>query len=76
MVDLSTLQECETAVIHSLSGGQRFISRVSAMGFTPETTVTMLQNNSRGPVLVYLHDSQVALGRGEAEKIIIKKDDQ
>jgi ferrous iron transport protein A len=70
---LSSLEKDQTAVVSSLTGGQRFISRVSAMGFTPGTPVTMLQNLGNGPVLVYLRDTQVALGRGEAAKVQVER---
>jgi ferrous iron transport protein A len=70
---LSSLEKDQTAVVSSLTGGQRFISRVSAIGFTPGTPVTMLQNLGRGPVLVYLRDTQVALGRGEAAKVQVER---
>lgn len=70
---LSLLEKDQTAVVSGLTGGLRFISRVSAMGFTPGTPVTMVQNMGRGPVLVYLRDTQVALGRGEAAKVQIER---
>lgn len=70
---LSSLEKDQTAVVSGLTGGQRFISRISAMGFTPGTPVTMVQNMGRGPVLVYLRDTQVALGRGEAAKVQIER---
>jgi ferrous iron transport protein A len=69
MSSLSSLEGGKTAIVCGLNGGQRFVSRASAMGFTPDTPVTMVQNFGRGPVLVYLRDTQVALGRGEAAKI-------
>ena len=43
------------------------------MGFTPETPLSMVQNNGRGPVLVYLRDTMVALGRSEAKKITVQE---
>jgi ferrous iron transport protein A len=59
------------AVIRDLNGGKRFVSRASAMGFTPKTPIVMLQNTGKGPLLVYLRDTQVAIGRSEAKKIEI-----
>jgi len=70
---LSSLEKDQTAVVSGLTGGQRFISRVSAIGFTPGTPVTMVQNLGHGPVIVYLRDTQVALGRGEAAKIQVER---
>ena len=73
MAVLSSLDGGQDGVVSGLTGGHRFISRASAMGFIPDTPVTMVQNFGRGPVLVYLRDTQVALGRGEADKIQVKR---
>lgn len=73
MYILSSLKKNQTAVVRNLYGGQRFISRVSAMGFTLGVAVTMVQNNGSGPVLVYLRDTQVALGAREASLIEIER---
>jgi ferrous iron transport protein A len=73
MTILGSLEDGQDAIVCGLNGGQRFVSRASAMGFTPDTPVTMVQNFGRGPVLVYLRDTQVALGRGEAAKIQIER---
>jgi ferrous iron transport protein A len=73
MAELVSLQGGQVAVIRGLTGGRRFVSRVSAMGFTPNTPVTMIQNFGWGPILVYLRDTQIALGRGEAAKIQVER---
>lgn len=73
MVILSSLKNGQVAIVRGLVGGQRFVSRAAAMGFAPDTLVTMLQNSGRGPILVYLRDTQVALGRGEAAKIHVER---
>lgn len=70
---LSSLKKDQIAIIRGLAGGQRFVSRASAMGFTPGTHVTMVQNFGSGPILVYLRDTQVALGRNEAAKIQVER---
>jgi ferrous iron transport protein A len=43
------------------------------MGFTPGSVVKMLKNFGSGPVLVKVHDAEVALGRGIAEKIVVTR---
>ncbi|WP_319475809.1 FeoA family protein [Marispirochaeta aestuarii] len=75
MVSLDSLKTGQTGIIHSLNGGSGFISRISAMGFTPETTVTMVSRRSWGPVLVYLRNTEVALGRREAGRITVRRED-
>jgi ferrous iron transport protein A len=73
MESLRALKAGETAVVEKITGGRNFISRVSAMGFTAHVELTMLQNFARGPLLVFLRDSQIALGQGEAEKIKVRR---
>jgi ferrous iron transport protein A len=69
MIKLSAMKVGQSAIIHSIQGGYHFNCRATAMGITPETEVSMLQNTGHGPLLIYLRDTQVALGRGEAGKI-------
>lgn len=71
MKTLLSLNMGEKAVIDSLSGDNNFISRVISTGFTPLTEVTMVQNRRKGPLLVYLRDTHMAIGREEARRIII-----
>jgi len=46
--------------------------RMVSLGFTPGTEVTLLQNYGRGPLLVTVRDTRVALGRGEALKVLVE----
>ena len=71
-MDLTLLATAKTGIIDRLEGGKHFISRIVAMGFTPGTKVAMVQNYKKRALIVYLRDTQVALGRQEARKIKIK----
>lgn len=69
-----TLDKAKTntiATIKSMHGDKGFISRASGRGLTPGAKLTIIQNFQLGPIIVYLRDSQVALGRSEAKKIIV-----
>jgi Fe2+ transport system protein FeoA len=44
-------------------------SRLAALGFVPGTRVSMVQNFGRGPLIVSVIHTRVALGRGEAINI-------
>lgn len=68
---LSELKTDKTAVIHSLQGGHTFRSRLAALGFTPGAQIKMVQNMGNGPLIVTLRDTRIALGRGEASKVLI-----
>ena len=73
MLPLSSLKVGEVGVVQDITGGFGFISRISATGFTHNAEVTMLRNWKRGPVIVFIRDTQMALGRGEAGKIMVKR---
>jgi ferrous iron transport protein A len=68
---LSELRTGATAVVHSLEGGHTFRSRLAALGFTPGVEIKMVQNTGHGPVIVTLRDTRIALGRGEASRVLI-----
>ena len=68
---LSELKAGENAIIKQLHGGREFTNRIAALGFTPGTRITVLQNFGSGPVIIGVRDTRVALGRGEAIKILV-----
>lgn len=57
------------AVVRRIDGGSQFASRLAAMGIVVGASLTVLQNTRRGPMLVSVLDTRLALGRGEAQKI-------
>jgi ferrous iron transport protein A len=59
-------------VVRGLHGGREFIGRVAVLGFTAGAEVTVIQNYGRGPVIVAVRDTRVALGRGEAAKVQVE----
>ena len=58
-------------VLVRLEGGYEFRSRLAALGFTPGAQVEIVQNRGRGPMIVSLRDTRIALGRGEARKVYV-----
>ena len=70
---LSDLGVGERATIEGCDAGHMLVSRLSALGFTPDAPVTMVQNFGYGPVIVSVRDTRIALGRGEAAKIRIRR---
>ena len=69
MVPLDKLEVGEIGVVRRLAGGRGFVSRLAALGFTPDAEVAILQNFGHGPLIVTVRDTRIALGRGEAGKI-------
>jgi len=69
VVPLSKLGVGEMGVVQQLNGGRGVVSRLAALGFTPDAEVRVMQNFGRGPLIVNVRDTRIALGRGEAGKI-------
>jgi len=53
-------------------GGQTVVSRLGAMGLVADAALEVLQNRDSGPVLILLRDTRIALGRGEAAKVLVE----
>lgn len=75
MKSLGDVEVGKRATIKRLNGGRDFTNRIAALGFTLGAEITVLQNYGRGPVIVSLRDARVALGRGEAIKVLVVEDD-
>ncbi len=73
VVPLSSLGPGEHGVVVRLDGGQGLLGRMTALGFTPGADVTIVQNFGRGPLIVRVRDARVALGRGEAGRVYVRR---
>jgi len=71
-VTLADLQTNEHGVVLGLSGGRSVIQRLAALGFTPGADVEVAQNYGWGPLIVSTRGARVALGRGEAQRVIVE----
>lgn len=70
---LSELSGGSKAVIRRISGGRALGSRLAVLGFTVGAHLEVQRNPGFGPVIVLIRDSRIALGRGEARKIIVER---
>jgi ferrous iron transport protein A len=73
LLRLSELKAGEEATLQGFEAGHGLISRLSALGFTPGAQVTMVQNIGHGPLIVKVRDTRIALGRGEAMKVRVRR---
>ncbi len=69
---LSDLPSGALGVVCQLRGGKELTSRMAALGFTIGVEVEVIQNSSRGAIIVAVRDTHVALGQGEAAKIQVR----
>ncbi len=73
VVPLSALHSGEHGEVTSLAGGRCLLSRMTALGFTPGADVTVVQNYGRGPLIARVRDARIALGRGEADRVYVRR---
>lgn len=71
-ISLEQLPSGRRAVVRTVSGGRELAGRLAGMGVAPGAVVEVLQNPRRGPLLVLVRDTRIALGRGEASKILVE----
>ncbi len=72
-IGLDELPAGGEAEIEALSGAGATVNRLAALGFVPGSRVAMVQNRGRGPVIVSVIHTRVALGRSEAGNIRARK---
>lgn len=80
VVPLTALREGETATVVSIAGGSErgrrrwgLEKRLVDLGLTPGAKVTLVKSAPlHGPIEVIVRGSRLALGRGVAEKILVR----
>ncbi|MEJ2265025.1 MAG: FeoA family protein [Anaerolineales bacterium] len=70
---LSDMAAGKRSIVRRLRGGREFLSRMAAMGFTVGAEVKVIQNYGRGPLIALIRDTRIALGRGEALKVLVEE---
>ncbi len=68
---LSAMPTGQHGVVRALRGGRTFCSRAANLGFTAGTKVYVVQNYGRGPMIVAVRGTRVALGREEAANVLV-----
>jgi len=74
LLPLSELKTGNHGVLELMHAGRGLSSRLTSLGLTPGTIVTVLQNYGRGPLIVNVRGTHVALGRGLAKHLMVKTD--
>jgi len=55
-----------------IHAGRRLQAYLASLGLLPGTVFTVVSGNSRGPVIVTVGESRIALGRGMAHRIMVE----
>ena len=71
MRSLIKLKQGEIGNIETITGDSRFISRITSIGLSTGSTVKVMRNEFGMPMLLYAHDTLIAVSKKEAEKIFV-----
>lgn len=72
-VDLTQINQGETAVVIDIRGGYGMKRKLESMGIKPGVTITKVSSQlMRGPITVQVGNTRIAIGFGMARKIIVK----
>ena len=69
---LSFLAQGEEAVVVEIRGGKGLQRRLTSMGLTPGKNVRMVNLSLRGPAVVAVGDTRLALGRGQLHHVMVE----
>ena len=69
---LSKIAQGKTVCIVSVHAGQGLRSRLATMGLVPKIKIKVVHNGRQGPFVVSVKHSRMVLGRGVADKIMVK----
>jgi len=69
---LGRLPPGQEGVVEAIQAGFALVRRLAALGIVSGTPVTVLANTMAGPIIVEVRGGRLALGRGEAMKVIVK----
>jgi len=72
-VSLNQLPKGARAVVRRLAGGSELAGRLAGLGLVVGARLVVLQNAGHGPMLVNVRDTRIALGRGEAMKVLVEE---
>lgn len=72
-MSLIDLNGKEKAKIINIQGGRGLVQRLMDLGLTYGTVVEVVRNFGRGPIVVSVRNTDIALGRGVARKIWVEK---
>ncbi|MFC1738335.1 ferrous iron transport protein A [Planctomycetota bacterium] len=69
---LSRVDQGQTVTIVSIEAGRGLKSRLASMGLLSNTVITIISNKQPGPFVINVKGAKMMLGRGMADKIMVK----
>lgn len=77
IVSLAEMEPGQTGTVKEIGGGCRMAARLQSLGLYPGQKVLKLSSVfNKGPVVIEINRSQVALGYGRASRIYVDLDNR
>lgn len=73
MTLLTNIKSGKTVELISIEGGFCMEKRLSELGLLPGEKINILSNFGVGHIMIIVKGSKLALGRGLAEKLLVKE---
>jgi ferrous iron transport protein A len=73
---LSVTQPGEKVRLATIEAGRGLNSRLASMGLLPNVVITVVSNGHPGPFVINVKGSKMMLGRGMANKIMVRSCDE
>jgi Fe2+ transport system protein FeoA len=70
IMTVAMMREGDEGTVQSIAGKEGLTSRLASMGIVPGISIRVLRN-SGGSVIVLASGTRLALGRGEASRIVV-----
>lgn len=68
---LSNIKEGTAVMIKCIDCGCGLRRRLSSLGLYDGKKIQVIKNDFRGPILIKVFNSKIAIGRGQAMKILV-----
>jgi ferrous iron transport protein B len=76
MIRLSEAKIGQEITLFRIDGGRGMKKKLAEMGFVPGEKVKRIESSANGPVIVVVKGTKIAIGRGMADKIIVRETKQ
>ena len=72
MIPLAMAPEGKILRIVGIRGGRGIMQRLMELGLVPGSTIRVVKSTGRGPILLEVKGSRIALGRGISMKLLVE----
>ncbi len=72
MTRLTNLHTGDEVTLIDIEGGRGIRSKLFNLGLTPGIRIKIISKNGWGPIVLKVREGKIAIGRGMAEKILVK----